>query len=159
MKDKLKRFFRAFDLKKFVKFGLVGILNTIVDFVVFYFMNRLIGDGPTLVLLGATIIAGPYISNAISYVVSNINSFLWNKFWTFQKKRPVNGGEVGRYIVTSCGFLIISSLGLSLFMALFKQPVFESVIPADMIPMAAKIPNICVTMLYNYLMNRFWVFK
>ena len=61
--------------------------------------------------------------------------------------------------MTSCGFLIISSIGLSIFMSVFQLPAFAAVIPAGLIPLAAKIPNTCVTMFYNYLMNKFWVFK
>ena len=160
MKETTLHLIEVFDLKRFIKFGLIGVLNTLVDFVVFYLLNRyVIKSGPTVVLLGATIVAGPYLSNAISYVVANIHSFIWNKFWTFQKKEPLTRREVGRYIATSCGFLIISSIGLSLFMSVFQMPAFAAIIPAGLIPLAAKIPNTCVTMFYNYLMNKFWVFK
>lgn len=160
MKEKILHLIKVFDLKRFIKFGIIGVLNTLVDFVVFYLLDRfVIKDGPTLVLLGSAVVAGPYLSNAISYVVANIHSFIWNKFWTFQKKEPLTRREVGRYVVTSCGFLIISSIGLSIFMSVFQLPAFAAVIPAGLIPLAAKIPNTCVTMFYNYLMNRFWVFK
>lgn len=160
MKKNFSYFIKVFDLKRFIKFGLIGVLNTLVDFVVFYLLDKfVIKSGPTVVLLGMTIVVGPYISNAISYVVANIHSFIWNKFWTFQKKDPLTRREVGRYVVTSCGFLIISSIGLSIFMSVFKLPAFAAIIPAGLIPLAAKIPNTCVTMFYNYLMNKFWVFK
>ena len=152
MKEKILHLIEVFDLKRFIKFGLIGVLNTLLD-------KFVIQDGPTVVLLGVTIVAGPYISNAISYVVANIHSFIWNKFWTFQKKEPLTRREVGRYVVTSCGFLIISSIGLSIFMSVFQLPAFAAIIPAGLIPLAAKIPNTCVTMFYNYLMNKFWVFK
>lgn len=158
--EKLKHLLEVFDLRKFIKFGLIGVLNTLVDFVVFFLLNKfVIGNGPTLVLLGVTVVAGPFISNAISYVISNINSFVWNKFWTFQKKDKLTRREVGRYIITSCGFLIISSIGLSIFMSVLSLPAFVGLIPDDLVPLAAKIPNTCVTMFYNYLMNKFWVFK
>ena len=61
--------------------------------------------------------------------------------------------------MTSCGFLVISSIGLSIFMSILNLPAFAGLIPAGLIPLAAKIPNTCVTMFYNYLMNKFWVFK
>lgn len=157
--EKLKRLLVAFDIRRFLKFGLIGVLNTLVDFVVFYFVNKLIGDGPALAAFGTVLLLGPYISNTISYIVANIHSFLWNKFWTFEKKDKLTRREVGRYIVTSCGFLVISSIGLSIFMWVFRLPVFAGLIPEDLIPLAAKIPNTCVTMVYNYLMNKFWVFK
>ena len=36
MREKLICLVRLFDPKRFVKFGLIGVLNTLVDFVVFY---------------------------------------------------------------------------------------------------------------------------
>ena len=30
--------------------------------------------------------AGPYISNAVAYVVANLHSFVWNKLWTFERR-------------------------------------------------------------------------
>lgn len=159
MMEKLKHLIEVFDLRKFIKFGLIGVLNTLVDFAVFFVANKLIGDGPSVAAFGVVLALGPYISNTISYLVANVHSFIWNKFWTFEKKDKLTRREVGRYIVTSCGFLIISSIGLSIFMSVLNLPAFAGLIPDDLIPLAAKIPNTCVTMLYNYLMNRFWVFK
>ena len=159
MMEKLKHLLKVFDLRNFIKFGLIGVLNTLVDFAVFFVANKLIGNGPSVVLFGVALVLGPYISNTISYIVANIHSFFWNKFWTFEKKDKLTRREVGRYIVTSCGFLIISSIGLSIFMSVLSLPAFAGIIPDDLIPLAAKIPNTCVTMVYNYLMNKLWVFR
>ena len=149
MKEKILHLIEVFDLKRFIKFGFIGVLNTLVDFVVFYLLNRfVIKDGPTLVLLGATIVAGPYISNAISYVVANIHSFIWNKFWTFQKRNRVTKKEAGRYVVTSVGYYLLSLVLIRAVAAVFHVP--------DTI---AKLPATCCMILYNYLMNKFWVFK
>lgn len=55
------------------KFGIVGVLNTLISlgvyslFVYVFNVNYL-------------------ISNIISYVVGVVNSFLWNKIWTFKSK-------------------------------------------------------------------------
>ena len=150
----------AFDLKKFLKFGLIGILNTIVDIAVFYIMDCwVIRDGPTLTLLGISIITGPYLSNAVSYLAANIHSFFWNRLWTFQKKGRISGGEVLRYIATSAGYLLISSAGLAVSIRILSLPLFSTVIPEEWINLVAKIPTFCVTIFYNYLMNKFWVFK
>lgn len=159
MKEKIKHLIEVFDIKKFVKFGLIGVLNTLVDFVVFYFMNKLIGDGPTVVALGMTLVLGPYISNFISYVVANIHSFIWNKFWTFEKKQRLTRQEVIRYLITSAGYLAVSSVCLAIFMAFFQAVPLPDFLTADSIPMLAKIPTAGITIFYNYLMNKFWVFK
>jgi len=148
MKEKLQRLLTAFDLKKFVKFGLIGVLNTLVDFLVSFLMDKAIGQGPTLLWMGTAVAVGPYISNTVAYVVANIHSFLWNKFWTFQKKERVTRRELGRALVTSCGYLLVSNLSVAFFMNLCHLPF-----------MFAKVPTAFVTILYNYFMNKFWVFR
>lgn len=160
MKEKLIRFIRLFDPKKFLKFGIIGVLNTLVDFVVFYVMDRwVVGEGPTLVLLGTAVAAGLYISNAIAYVVANVHSFIWNKLWTFQKRDRVTRGEAARYLATSAGYLLISSLSLTVFTRILSLPFLAGVIPGGWVNMLAKLPTACITIFYNYLMNKFWVFK
>ena len=160
MKEKILHLLQVFDLRKFLKFGIIGVLNTLVDFAVFYVMDRwVIGEGPTLALLGMSVAAGPYISNFISYVVANIHSFLWNKFWTFQKRDRITRGEAGRYLVTSAGYLLISSLSLALFIRVFSLPGLAGLVPEGWINPLAKLPTAFVTIFYNYLMNKFWVFR
>lgn len=160
MKEKLIHFIRLFDPKKFLKFGIIGVLNTLVDFVVFYVMDRwVVGEGPTLVLLGTTVATGLYISNAIAYVVANIHSFIWNKFWTFQKRDRVTRGEAARYLTTSAGYLLISSLSLAVFTRVLSAPFLAGVVPDHLVNVLAKLPTACITIFYNYLMNKFWVFK
>ncbi len=160
MKKKLIRLIQVFDPKKFLKFGVIGVLNTLVDFGVFYVMDRwVIGEGPTLVLLGTTVAAGLYISNAIAYVTANIHSFIWNKFWTFQKRNRITRGEAARYLITSAGYLLISSLGLAVFTRVLSAPFLTGIVPDRWVNVLAKLPTACVTIFYNYLMNKFWVFK
>lgn len=160
MKEKLIHLFQVFDLKKFIKFGLIGVLNTLVDFAVFYAMDRwIIRDGPILTLLGTAVVAGPYLSNAVSYAAANIHSFFWNKLWTFQKRGKVTGREVGRYLITSAGYLFISSLGLAVFIRILSLTSSAGLIPENWVNPLAKLPTACVTIFYNYLMNKFWVFR
>lgn len=160
MKEKLIRLVQAFDLKKFIKFGLIGVLNTLVDFAVFYIMDRwIIREGPALMLLGTAVVAGPYISNAVAYVVANIHSFFWNKFWTFQKRGRVTRGEALRYLLTSAGYLLISSLSLAVFIRALSLPALAGLVPEEWINPLAKLPTACVTIFYNYLMNKLWVFR
>lgn len=160
MREKVIRLIELFDLKKFVKFGLIGVLNTLVDFAVFYVMDRwVIREGPTLVLLGAAVVTGPYLSNAVAYVVANIHSFVWNKLWTFEKRDRVTRGEAVRYLLTSAGYVLISTVSLAVCIRILSLPLLAPLVPEGYTNLLAKLPTACVTIFYNYLMNKFWVFK
>ncbi|MEY8403014.1 GtrA family protein [Oscillospiraceae bacterium 44-34] len=160
MKEKIIYLIQVFDLKKFLKFGMIGVLNTLVDFAVFFVMDRwVIGEGPVLVLLGTAVATGLYLSNAIAYVIANIHSFLWNKFWTFQKRDKITKGEAARYLVTSAGYLIISTVSLAVCTRILTLPLFAGLVPENWVNLMAKLPTAVVTIFYNYLMNKFWVFK
>jgi putative flippase GtrA len=87
-------------LWQFAKFLLIGTLNTFVD----------LGVLNALIFLSG-IASGAYFSlfKTISFVVANINSYFWNKHWTFEnegsKKMP---REFGIFLAVSIGGLLIN---------------------------------------------------
>lgn len=149
MKEKLRRLLEAFDIKKFIKFGLVGVLNTVVDFAIFQLVYRLLCaagglppdglDNPTWITAAA---------QAVAFAAATLHSFVWNKLWTFEKRSKVTKKEAGRYIATQVGYYVISLLLVRGVAALFHVP-----------DTVAKLPATCCMIPYNYLMNKFWVFR
>ena len=66
------------EIKRFVKFGMVGTLGAIIDFSVLNFLVFSVGwqsDG------------GKILANIISTSVAIISNFVWNRFWTFPESR------------------------------------------------------------------------
>jgi putative flippase GtrA len=59
-------------LTQAVKFGLVGVLNTALDWGVYYLLTRFAGMGGL-----------PTLAKAISYGIGVLNSYFWNRRWTF----------------------------------------------------------------------------
>jgi len=82
---------------QFGKFILVGGLNTVVDFGVL-----------NLLIFFAGITSGWFYSvfKGISFLVATLNSYFWNKFWTFDKHKTT---ESAREFLQ---FLIVSIIGL-----------------------------------------------
>jgi putative flippase GtrA len=62
--------------KQFVQFGLVGVINTTVSFIIYEVFA---------ILLNIDYL----VSNIVSYVVGAVISFTLNKIWTFGSKEPV----------------------------------------------------------------------
>jgi putative flippase GtrA len=81
------------------KFALVGILNTLIDLGVLNFLILIsdINKG-----LGYSIFKG------ISFTVAVINSYFWNKLWTFKK---IKTAQTGKEFIQ---FLIVSLIGFGL---------------------------------------------
>ena len=78
-----------------VRFGLVGVINTLVDFGLFNVLYHFVG----LPLLAA---------NSLSVAAGIANSFIWNKHWTF------SAGGRGRLRHEVITFALISVIGLLL---------------------------------------------
>lgn len=133
--DFIKKLIIIFDIKKFIKFGMVGVLNTIIDVISFFILNVVLG-------------IGGYIAQVLSFIIATINSFICNKYWTFEKKNPVKGEEIGKYIVVKCCYL-----GVSLFMLGLFENIF------NLTPIMAKIPATCMMIGFNYIADKFWVFR
>lgn len=58
---------------QFVKFIMVGVLNTGLTLIIIYLCKSVLG-------------INEYVSNLVGYVAGVINSFLWNKNWVFKVK-------------------------------------------------------------------------
>lgn len=134
MKEKILYLIEIFDIRKFIKFGTIGVLNTLVDLGSYYVINKMIG-------------VGPYLSQVLSFIIAALNSFLFNKFWTFEKRNPVTRREAGRYLVTNIGYLTCSLLFMRVFIGVFALD-----------PFVAKFPTAVFMVMFNYLMAKFWVF-
>ena len=80
---------------QFVKFGLVGVINTLVDFLVFQVLNLLVG--------------WTYLAQIAGYCCGIVNSYLWNSNWTFKETKTHSGREMALFLVVN-----LVSLGVSL---------------------------------------------
>lgn len=91
------------ELAQFLRFGLVGVANTATS----YLVIRLLADG-----------LGLPLASAVGYVAGVVQSFVFNRFWTFHDTRTVGtgrwAGEALRFILVNmvCGglFTLVNSL-------------------------------------------------
>ncbi len=86
--------------QQLAKYGLVGISNTLLDFSVLNLLSYAfhIYSGSSLILI-----------NVFSFLAANINSYFWNKYWTFQSQSKKVAGEFLRFLIVSIiGFLLNS---------------------------------------------------
>ena len=120
-------------VRQLVRFNLVGVVNTVVDFALFFLSN---GAGM------------PYmLAQTCSYGCGIVNSYICNKFWTF-RVAGISAAEMIRFAAIN-----VTALGVSVLLVY----LFHSVLNLALVP--AKIAATFLTMLLNFFGNRLWVFK
>lgn len=119
---------------QFVKFNLVGVLNTIVDFVIY----------SLFCMMGVHYL----LSQVISYCFGVGNSYLLNSLWTFGRERKHTLNEFGRFLLVN-----LVSLCVSLGMLWLCHNPFG--IENDLLCKVIATP---VSLLVNFTGNKLFVF-
>ncbi|HLV99504.1 MAG TPA: glycosyltransferase, partial [Ktedonobacterales bacterium] len=94
------------------------------------------------------------LENSLAYSFGAVNSFLFNKYWTFRCLGRVEGREVGRFTLTTLAGVACNTLLLWLLSTLLHPVFLNAVLWAN----ASKIVAIGGTVLISYLGMRLWVF-
>jgi putative flippase GtrA len=121
--------------RQIVQFGLVGVLNTLID-VAFYFLLSRSGLIPSLIL-----------AKGVSYAAGVLNSFYWNKSWTFQSH--VESHRVFLPFVAANVFAVGLNLGV-MNLALNTLGLPE--------PSALALATL-TTFVWNFVISKFFIFK
>ena len=130
-------FYLIYNYRTFLRFSIVGVSNTFVDYGLFFVLTRLVGLHYLL-------------ANPISVEIAIIWSFFWNNLWTFAERR-LNQPLVTRFFifqVVSLGGLVVSQISLFVMGELFGIQ--------DLIAKALSIP---LVLAFNYLLNSRWTFR
>lgn len=122
--------------KSFIRFAIVGVINTIVTILVNMLCNNVFN-------------IHYQISWVIAYAAGVTNSYIMNKLWTFESK----GGnktttEMLQFVAVNLVSLAATSLGLKYFvdnMGINKN--------------LAQLPTIVISQFINYFGYKLWVFK
>lgn len=107
-----RRWLFIFQLAKFVE---VGFLNTAIDFGILNLEIILFGISKGLTFP---------IYKAVSFIIASINSYLWNKFWTFKVETGKRlGVEFVQFLIVSVVGIVINVFSASLVFN-FIPPLF-----------------------------------
>lgn len=136
-------------LFQLAKFVLVGALNTFVYLGVLNFLMAVFGISREDWSYPVFIVP--------SFCFSVVNSYFWNKFWTYGKKDTgIKGVEFGKFfLITTIGFFLNLIIASFVFKVIGPQFGLSLKIWANI---GAIIATICVFM-WNFLGYKFIVFK
>lgn len=130
------------------KFGLIGVANTVVDLGIY-----------NLFIYMSDVSSGYLIAvfKSFSVLAAIVNSYMWNKFWSFDKKETHNLGE------EFTQFLMVSLIGLLLNVGITAFVVNVIGAPAGIAEKTwANVGGLTASILvltWNFIGYKFFVFK
>ena len=132
------------NVRQLFKFGLVGILNTVVGTMVMFFAFNVLN-------------MGYWFSSAMNYIVGSILSYFLNKYFTFGSEKR-SKREVIRFLV-NIALCYLLAYGLA-------QPIVKKLIVAmdislkeRILEQVAMIFGMCFFVVLNFLGQKLFVFK
>jgi putative flippase GtrA len=132
-------------LGQLVRFGIVGGANTAIDLLI---LNGLLWLFPTtntiLVLL----------FNSLAYSLGAVNSFLFNKYWTFAHRQRTTWSEMRRFAITTFLGMVCNDILIWSANNLFHPLISNTALWMNI----SKIVAIAGTVFISFLGMRLWVF-
>ncbi len=162
---------RAREVERFLKFVVVGVIGTIVDF-------------GTLFVLQATVLAptAPHenlkvvIAPSIAFMAAITSNFIWNRFWTYpdSRSRSLRRQMAMFTVINTVGlgirigwvhatYLTIGTALLPTFVNVVQR-VLPTYVPAPeadvkLGTMVASLISVAFVMLWNFFVNRYWTYN
>lgn len=122
-------------MTQLLKFSVVGVLNTLIHFFVFYFLFQSLGVHHLL-------------ASSCGFIVAVTNSYALNRYWTFEATASGVYVEFARFFTVSVVALLVNLLSMTVLVEWF-----------DVYPPIAQIISIAFTLAINFLGNKHWSFR
>ena len=150
-------------LIQFIKFGMVGLSNTLLSFLIYNFCYHVCGFSY-------------HVSNIFGFVISVLNAYLLQNKFVFkqdegEKKRVWWKALIKTYVSYAFTGLILTEILLVLWMDVIEiQNIFESIswlnhwfsdnfTSYDFAITIAPIINLFITVPLNFVLNKLWAYK
>ena len=120
---------------EFIKFGIVGVSNTLISLTIYYIFVAIDRD---LYIIG----------NCVGFVVSVLNAYYWNRRYVFKTSNKGHIKAIARTFASYGFTFILSTVILYVMVSIVNVSEF-----------IAPIVSLVVTIPVNFLLNKFWSFK
>lgn len=121
-------------MEKFIKFGLVGVLNTgitIFSYAILVYVFKMYF----------------ILANIIAYFLGMINSYIWNKNWVFKVKESHFLIYI-KFVVVNIFVLGLNTLGLFILVDIY-----------EINKMISQILVVGISTIINFLLTKLWTFS
>lgn len=139
------------ELKRFLKFAVVGSIGALVDFSLLYLLHVELGWHLAL-------------SNTLSFTCAVLSNFTWNRLWTYpdSRSKPIAAQLVQFFIVNLAGWAINTGILLALsppLTGLAQVAGLAATLAHKIGYNMAKVVATGVVMFWNFFVNRIWTYN
>ena len=122
-------------LLRFVRFGIVGVSGTLIDFGVTWLCKEKLHWNK-------------YLSNSIGFLLAATNNYTWNRLWTFESQNSEIFREYGTFVL-----IALIGLGLNNFVTwlLHEKAHWNFYL--------SKLVAVGVVVIWNFSMNYVFTFR
>lgn len=122
-------------LMRFVRFGIVGVSGTLIDFGVTWLCKEKLHWNK-------------YLSNSIGFLLAATNNYTWNRLWTFESQNSEIFREYGTFVL-----IALIGLGLNNFVTwlLHEKAHWNFYL--------SKLVAVGVVVIWNFSMNYVFTFR
>ncbi len=122
-------------VRQFIKFGIVGASSTAIDWAIYLGLTRFFG----LFYLMAKI---------LSFSLAVLNSYIWNRRWTFRSNDPRRLRQFIRFLTISIVGLVLNSTIMYIAVSQLKVHDIWGLALAT-----------AIVTIWNFLANKYYTFK
>lgn len=123
-------------------------MNTLLDFFIYFILTRT-----------SDFFAQHYLTAAgVAFLIAGINSYYWNKKWTFKDTSAVTSKQLLRFYSASGVGLFVNQVTLWLSTTLIVQMVVNQTV-ADHADLVGKIIASLAAAGVNFLLQKLWTFR
>lgn len=136
---------RLAPLVQFVKFGLVGVSNTLISYATEMLGYYVLLTGMTSESLKVTLVT------VASFLISTVNAYYWNNRYVFKGDRHTFSQHVWAYLRTAACYALTG---------LILAPAAKVWLVNISVPFwIASLSTLILTIPLNFILNKFWAFR
>lgn len=131
---------------QFVKFGIVGVSNTVISYVVYLavlFSFQKMGWLPK---------ADYFIANVLAFILSVLWSFYWNNKFVFKQEEGEKRSIWKTLLKTYMSYAFSGLILTNVLSVLWIEVLHISKVIAPLINLVVSVP-------LNFILNKFWAFR
>ena len=132
-----------------LKFGVVGVINTIIDYVLFQIFIAVFDIRAAVFI---------FLASCVSSGIAMINSFILNKKWTFEDKEEKYIKQFITFFIINIFSIVLNSGTVTILNGIVSQDFHMLGLTLRSL-LFTKVVAIAFTMVFNFICYRIWVFK